>query len=381
MGDAISHLQPLNFISVAIAVVLAFSVVQGAARGGFGSFRHLAALIADVALTALGLFLAWKCAEHASPWLRNWLDSRGISPPQEETNSLLQIFFTFVAAVRDFPLMRFALLFVASYIPIKILLQRLAAPLYAFAARAERVALSRRGSWASLLAGGAIGAVTGIWRALLLVAVLFVYTSLFPNAPATAYIQSSELYRKGAMEVIRPFAGDFIAENMPVLTRAVEEEFNRILRKRYEIIDANIPPDIAEAARQITADAETDEEKARRLYRWVGTRVEYDWNKVRLYEEERIWREQTPEETFATKKGVCIDYARLYAVMARAVGLQAKVETGLGYDGRGGYGPHAWNVVYLSERDEWVPLDATWVASGGNWFNPPHFYETHIKEV
>lgn len=95
----------------------------------------------------------------------------------------------------------------------------------------------------------------------------------------------------------------------------------------------------------------------------------------------KIWKEQTPEETYATRKGVCIDYSRLYAVMARSIGLEVKVVTGLGYDGRGGYGPHAWNEVYLNDSSKWVPLDSTWVSSGGNWFNPPNFNQTHIREV
>jgi transglutaminase-like putative cysteine protease len=71
----------------------------------------------------------------------------------------------------------------------------------------------------------------------------------------------------------------------------------------------------------------------------------------------------------------------LYALMARSAGLDVKVVTGLGYDGQGSYGPHAWNEVYLKETERWVPLDSTWVASGGNWFNPPNFDQTHIKEA
>lgn len=109
--------------------------------------------------------------------------------------------------------------------------------------------------------------------------------------------------------------------------------------------------------------------------------MKYDWNKVKMYEEQRVWKEQTPQDTFTSREGVCIDYSRLYAVMARAVGLDVKVVTGLGYDGKGGYGPHAWNEVYLAEKDKWVPLDSTWYSSGGNWFNPPNFDQTHIREA
>ncbi|RAN85580.1 cysteine protease, partial [Bacillus sp. SRB_28] len=75
----------------------------------------------------------------------------------------------------------------------------------------------------------------------------------------------------------------------------------------------------------------------------------------------------------------CIDYARLYAVMARSQGLEVKVVTGLGYNGQGGYGPHAWNEVDLSGFESWVPLDPTWAISG-DWFNPPNFADTHLKD-
>lgn len=37
-------------------------------------------------------------------------------------------------------------------------------------------------------------------------------------------------------------------------------------------------------------------------------------------------------------------------MMARSQGLQVRVVTGQGYNGQGGYGPHAWNEVYLSEQ-------------------------------
>src|SRR5690606_22318868 len=105
------------------------------------------------------------------------------------------------------------------------------------------------------------------------------------------------------------------------------------------------------------------------------------YDKVELYETKGIWKEQTPEDTFATRIGVCIDYSRLYAVMARSVGLEVRVVTGQGYDGRGGYGPHAWNEVFMKDTDSWIPLDSTWVVSGDNWFNPPDFDQTHIRDV
>ena len=139
------------------------------------------------------------------------------------------------------------------------------------------------------------------------VAVLFVYTALFPHASFTDYIEQSSLYKKGAKEVIEPFTGDLISKQLPVFTKAVEQEFQNILQRKYEVIDARIPNDIAQAAQEVTAKSKTDEEKAKALYQWIGSRVQYDWDKVTLYEQKRIWKEQTPEDTCATRKGVCID--------------------------------------------------------------------------
>lgn len=151
------------------------------------------------------------------------------------------------------------------------------------------------------------------------------------------------------------------------------------MQRKYEVVDSHIPDDIEQAAADITAGARSDEEKARKLYDWIGSRVQYDWDKAKQYETKRVWKEQSPQDTFASKQGVCIDYARLYAVMARSVDVKVKVVTGLGYNGQGGYGPHAWNEVWLSEEQRWIPLDATW-ASSGDWFNPPDFAKTHVPD-
>ncbi|WP_248930981.1 transglutaminase domain-containing protein [Paenibacillus hamazuiensis] len=373
-------LGTVNWISAVLVLVVAGSIVQGISRGASGSARHLAGMLLEGATTAAAIYAGWQGAAKLSPLLQEWLVARHIEIPASELGFFEQIYYTIVTGVRDFPLLRMGMLFLLAYIVVKQLLYRVA-----FAAVPDTFAASpasgRKTGPFSGLAGGAFGAVSGAARALILIAVLFMYTTLFPQTQAAGYIQASDLYQKGAKEVIEPVTGDFIASKLPVFTRAVEQEFSNILQRKYEVIDANIPDNIAGAAKEITAGAKTDEEKAKLLYRWVGTRVAYDWNKVKLYEEQRIWKEQTPEETFSTKKGVCIDFSRLYAVMARSIGLDVKVVTGLGYDGLGGYGPHAWNEVYLSEKGKWVPLDSTWVASGGNWFNPPDFDKTHIKEA
>ncbi|MCZ8522352.1 MULTISPECIES: transglutaminase-like domain-containing protein [Paenibacillus] len=378
------YVSQLNMVTLLIALIFGISVLQGLLRGASSSAKRLALMVTEGAATLLGLFLSWQLAEWASPQIQQRLVSLGLSIPTDELGFWKQAYYTAVTGLRDFSLLRFAILFVIGYGLIKQLLYRLIDP-FVNGWLAEPAAATERErkapSFLSSLVGGVIGGVTGAGRSLIMIALLFILTTLLPQTPLSSYIGSSQLYQKGATEVIRPVTGDFIEQRLPVFTRQVEQEFADILQRKYEVVDAHIPGNIAEAAQEITAKGKDEEEKARLLYRWVGTRVKYDWEKVRLYEEKRIWKEQTPEDTFASRQGVCIDFSRLYAVMARSAGLEVKVVTGLGYDGRGGYGPHAWNEVYLPQERQWVPLDSTWVASGGDWFNPPNFQETHIKDV
>lgn len=385
MEGMITAAETVNWVTMILVVTLAVSAVQGMLRGAASSARHLMLMVAEAVATLLSLLLAWKLASWLSPHVQAWFAAMPLDIPDKEIGWLSQLYYTLLTGIRDFSLLRYGILFVIGYGAVKQLLCRIIDPIMdgwvADSLRSEDHRRSGTPSFVSSLLGGVIGTITGVGRALLVIAVLFIAVSLFPQTPAANYIQASGLYQKGADQVIKPVTGDFLNSSLPVFTRAVEQEFSNILQRKYEVLDARIPDDIAASAKEVSAKGSTDEEKARLLYRWVGTRVQYDWDKVTMYEQKRIWKEQTPEETFATKKGVCIDYSRLYAVMARSIGLDVKVVTGLGYDGRGGYGPHAWNEVYLSESSQWVPLDSTWVSSGGNWFNPPNFNETHIREA
>lgn len=369
----------INLVSASLLGILLFSVLQGLLRGASRSAGRLVSLLGGGVLTVLGLLASIPLTLWLSPRVQGWLS--GVELPARELSGWEQIYYTLLTAIRDFPLMRFAVLFMLGYWLIRTLLGLVAAFAFGGSSFLGRLVFGgeRPATLLSRLAGAGIGGVIGAARCLLVIALLFISVTLFPDSGFSRYVESSPVYQHGAQTVIEPLSGNLIKEKLPVFTRSVEEELNGIFQRRYEVIDADIPGDIGQAAVQITNGAKTDEEKARRLYDWVGSRVTYDYDKVEDYEKNGNWREQTPQNTFDTKRGVCIDYSRLYAVMARSVGLQVKVVTGLGYDGRGGYGPHAWNEVYLSEKEKWVPLDSTW-ASSGDWFNPAAFGETHIPD-
>jgi len=370
-------LADANAVTWVLLAIVAFSLFQGIRRGASGTFKQLVLFLAGTAATVVSVVLAAIAASAASPYLQSWIAKRELAQPASDASFLGQFGYTALSGLRDLPLLRFAILFLVFYTLIRLVIgiaARLLSPASPLA-----VSGGSSGGSASRLIGGAVGTALGAVRALLLTAVLFAYCALFPQGPMTDYIQHSGLYREAASQVIKPATGNLLEVNLPVFAQAMSSELDQLWQKRYDIIDAELPDDIAQASADVTAGKTGDEAKARALYDWVGSRIAYDNEKVRVYEEYGEWREQNPEQTFETRKGVCIDYARLYASMARAAGLDVRVVTGLGYDGRGGYGAHAWNEVFASEQDRWIPLDSTW-AKTGNWFDSPGFADTHIRK-
>ncbi|MBW5447264.1 transglutaminase domain-containing protein [Cohnella sp. CFH 77786] len=367
-----------NPVTVVLLAIVALSLLQGVRRGASGSARQLFHFLIHSVVTVGAVAVSAYAASSFSGDVQAWLSVHGMARPSPDANTFKQLSYAVVSGLRDLPLFRFAALFLLVYTMIRLVTGVLAGWFAAFGS--APFAIMPSGGVLGRTAGGAIGAAIGSVRALLLTAVLFGYCALFPHGPYTGDIQQSALYREVAAQVIRPAAGPLLERRLPVFARQMTGELDQLWQRRYDVIDAELPGDIVRAAQSITKGKSGDEAKARALYEWIGTRIAYDYDKVKAYEERGEWREQNPETTFKTRKGVCIDYARLYAAMARAVGLDARVVTGAGYDGRGGYGAHAWNEVYLSEKGKWVPLDPTW-ARTGDWFNPPRFADTHIRQA
>jgi len=367
-----------NLVTAALIAVVAVSMAQGAWRGAGRSAQRLFSFVAGTAVTLASVVLAAWTASVASAPFRDWLDGRDWTQPKPDASGWVQFGYTLFAGVRDLPLLRFAFLFLLAHVAIRLVLGAVGPLLLRAGALPFRLVPS--GGPVSRVFGGLIGAALGCGRALLLTAVLFAYCALFPQGPFTDYVAQSDLYREAAAQIIRPAAGSLFEERLPVFAKQMQGELSQIWQKRYDVIDADLPQDIVQKAQQITDGKKTDEQKARAIYDWVGASIAYDEDKVKDYEEKGVWHEQTPEMTFHTRKGVCIDYARLYAAMARSVGLEVRVVTGLGYDGIGGYGAHAWNEVFLREQNRWAPLDPTW-AHAGDWFDPPNFRDTHIASA
>lgn len=106
-------------------------------------------------------------------------------------------------------------------------------------------------------------------------------------------------------------------------------------------------PLIVETARSIVGDETDARRAAARIVHWV-------YHNVRKVSSEP--RPFSAREVLDQRAGDCTEHATLCAALCAAVGIPAKMVTGLAYT-RGSFFYHAWNELYVGE---WVEMDPTW---------------------
>lgn len=102
----------------------------------------------------------------------------------------------------------------------------------------------------------------------------------------------------------------------------------------------------------------TDREKVEAAYNYLVKNVKYDYNKINGLSTDYV---PNIGNTITTKKGICYDYAALFAGILRAEGIHTKLVKGYKSDIQA---YHAWNEVLIDGT--WVVIDTTYdsVLSG-----------------
>lgn len=102
-------------------------------------------------------------------------------------------------------------------------------------------------------------------------------------------------------------------------------------------------------ADEICADCDTDEEKVKAIYEWMIHNFEYDYDCEPLIQYFNVRR------TLSTRKGICYDFAHLFAALCRSQNIPCYVVDGTPYDPE--MDCHTWNRVYFD--GSWWNLDIT----------------------
>ncbi len=148
-------------------------------------------------------------------------------------------------------------------------------------------------------------------------------------------------------------------------TSKTPDPFSAIDKKALEL-PATKAATTTEIANYINSGFTTDSEKARAIFIWTASNIEYDIDNmfaINFYEkpEERITK------SLSTRKGICANYAAIFNDLARKCGLQSYIISGYTKQrGFADYIPHAWCASMINGK--WYLFDPTWgsgyVANG-----------------
>ena len=150
---------------------------------------------------------------------------------------------------------------------------------------------------------------------------------------------------------------------------ALADEFAPFLRpNQYVNYEENAKNAIAKAA-ELTKGVDDPLKKVEEVYKFVVNHVTYDKEKAASVKSGYL---PVLDDTLASGKGICFDYAALMTGMLRSQGVPCKLV--VGYSGRQ---YHAWISVWTEESgwvdgavffdgSTWQRMDPTYISSGKN---------------
>ncbi len=132
---------------------------------------------------------------------------------------------------------------------------------------------------------------------------------------------------------------------------------NKVFLQSTQIVNWQPDMDGIQKAKQLTEKATTDSEKVTAIYNYIVTTIRYDQAKANTVVTDYV---PSIEQTLQSAQGICYDYSALMAAMLRSVDVPTKLVMGRKND-IPTY--HAWNLVYVKDRNEWLTIDSTYDAA------------------
>ncbi|QAA31942.1 transglutaminase domain-containing protein [Clostridium manihotivorum] len=254
---------------------------------------------------------------------------------------------------------------------------------------------------------GVIGAIFSLPRAIIFLIVVCITLNFanylsFPSDVKKS-INESAIYKTISQNVINPITTSPIMKEIPrvlndslkIKVVRVDENQNQNAKTKdnsksnnpREIVyyngvtlDQGIKSnnEINQEALKLTRFKSSDKEKAKALYAWIGTNIEYDDNKASEVLSNNFGVQSGAIPTFESRTGICFDYSCLYVAMARAANLKVRLVIGQGFNGEQ-WVNHAWNEVFIKDENRWITVDTTFYKAG-NYFDSKRFYSDHKIE-
>ena len=175
-----------------------------------------------------------------------------------------------------------------------------------------------------------------------------------PNIPDEANVFRNK-YELSVDSINPVFLKDFVNSLCVVQVLDIPQHIDSLkdFKPRRDAELSRLRSDITSVATSIIGNAETVEDKAEAIYKWICDNIVYDTT-MQIFDVETCWR---------TRRGVCRAYCELFCYMAESVGLTADIVTGVtkSSDGVISTEKHAWIFVYIGAYDGLL-IDPTWGA-------------------
>jgi len=256
----------------------------------------------------------------------------------------------------------------------------------------ERLLFTRK-SMLKRAAGAAFQVPRAVCCVILAAFAVNLFSLVVPNERLDKQLEGSALYTQICKGIIIPVTNSQLARQMPeILNNSFKivikdsgtgeikhsgSTGNTIVYYNGVTLSEGVRSDaqINELARSLAERETTVYGKAEVLYSWIGNNITYDYGKASKVLNNDFNVESGAIPAFDTRKGICFDYACLYVAMCRANNIRVRIITGEGFNGVS-WVSHAWNQVFIPEKDEWVNVDPTF-CKGGNYFDSMRFELDH----
>lgn len=361
----------VNWLTVAFAVIVLWSIAFGIQRRFASESGHVITSLVSLAVSAVALWAAWVGSARLSNYAQN-----------VQSAHLPKLLVQGVQLWQRSPGIAHAVAFFVVYLIVSGLLNRVLQGLALLIPSVIPGPIGR-----SRVLGGSLGAVSGAAHAVVFGALAFLLLQYLSVPALASMAKQSAPYQLLRTHAFEPYLRPLLNRDLPVYTQGALGPLAKNINmfaiptgsgtERGVLV---IPPQVSALATKMTAGQSTARDKAHALYEWEIHHIHYDWKKYDDYVYHGKWDQQSPLQTLQTGKGVCADYALLYADMAHSVGLTVQIDEGLGGTA-GQYGSHAWNKVYIPATSQWITVDTTWGSQQDAWFNAPHFGKTHIQQT
>lgn len=135
------------------------------------------------------------------------------------------------------------------------------------------------------------------------------------------------------------------------------EKGNLVYLNSVQDVNWKAAPKTTRKAKELVAGKKSAEDKVKAVYEYLVSNYSYDYEKL-----DKLSVDYVPEadRMLEEGKGICYDFASMFAVMLRSQGVPVKLVKGYTKNVEG---YHAWNEVYDSKTGKWEVVDTTYDAA------------------